>query len=48
MPLPVLPYLTKTVRPSPPETIHEIHLLSLQDEFAQILTTEEFLTQVQV
>ncbi len=31
-----------------PETIHEIHLLSLQDEFAQILTTEEFLTQVQV
>ncbi len=29
-----------------PETIHEIHLLSLQDEFAQILTTEEFLTQV--
>ena len=31
-----------------PETIHEINLLSLQDEFAQILTTEEFLTQVQV
>ena len=29
-----------------PETIHEINLLSLQDEFAQILTTEEFLTQV--
>ena len=26
-----------------PETIHEINLLSLQDEFAQILTTEEFL-----
>ena len=31
-----------------PETIHEINFLSLQDEFAQILTTEEFLTQVQV
>ena len=31
-----------------PDTIHEINLLSLQDEFAQILTTEEFLTQVQV
>ena len=29
-----------------PETIHDINLLSLQDEFAQILTTEEFLTQV--
>jgi len=29
-----------------PETIHEINLLSLQDEFAQILTTKEFLTQV--
>ena len=31
-----------------PDTIHEINLLSLQDEFAQILTTEEFLTQIQV
>ena len=31
-----------------PDTIHEINLLSLQDEFAQILTTEESLTQVQV
>ena len=31
-----------------PETIHEINLLSLQDEFAQILTTEEFLTQIQI
>ena len=31
-----------------PETIHEINLLSLQNEFAQILTTEEFLTQIQV
>ena len=29
-----------------PETIHEINLLSLQDEFAQIFITEEFLTQV--
>lgn len=31
-----------------PVTIHEINLLSLQDEFAQILTTEEFLNQVKV
>ena len=46
--LPVLPYLTKNGQTISPETIHEIHLLSLQDEFAQILTTEEFLTQVQV
>jgi len=31
-----------------PKTIHEINLLSLQDEFAQILTAEEFLIQIQV
>ena len=43
---PVLPYLTKNGQAISPETIHEINLLSLQDEFAQILTTEEFLTQV--
>lgn len=31
-----------------PETIHEINLLSLQDEFAQILTTEEFLASISI
>ncbi len=36
----VLPYLAKTVRPSLLGAIHETNLLSLQDEFAQILTTE--------